>query len=150
MSRATLLIRLSAMVALVLGLCACATPPTVELRGARFTVEIADDDRERERGLMFRTSLAPDAGMLFLFDEEEPRAFWMKNCKIALDILYFDSSLKLVGQALEVPPCSLGDRCPSYPSGAAARYVLEINPGTARRLGVQLGDVLTVQGIKLD
>lgn len=140
----------SLLLVALLGLAACATPPSVELRGSRFVVEIADDDRERERGLMFRTSLAPDAGMLFLFDDEEPRAFWMKNCKIALDILYFDSKLKLVGQALEVPPCSLGDRCPGYPSGAPAQYVLEVNPGTARRLGVQLGDVLTVQGVALD
>lgn len=135
---------------LPLSLLACAGAPSVELRGQRFTVEIADDDRERERGLMFRTELAADAGMLFLFDEEQPRAFWMKNCKIGLDILYFDAGLKLVGQALDVPPCSLGDRCPSYPSGAAARYVLEINPGSARRMGVQLGDVLTVHGVALD
>lgn len=132
----------------LLGGCA-ASQPEVTLRDARFVVEIADTDALRERGLMFRTDLAEDAGMLFVFPDEEPRAFWMKNCRMALDILYFDSKLRLVGQALEAPPCSLGDRCPSYPSGAAAQYVLEVRPGTARRLGVQLGDQLQVRGVAL-
>lgn len=143
-----MMLRCIALVLLVV-LQGCAVPPTVELRGARFTVEIADTDARRERGLMFRDHLPADAGMLFLFDEEEPRAFWMKNCRIALDILYFDAGLRLVGQALEVPPCSLGNNCPAYPSGAPARYVLEVNPGTARKLGVQLGDVLKVEGVRL-
>ena len=140
----------SALLLAVLVLLGCAAPqPMVTLRNTRFTVEIADDDESRARGLMFRTELAADAGMLFLFPDEEPRAFWMKNCRMALDILYFDADLRLVGQALEAPPCSLGDQCPSYPSGAPAQYVLEVRPGTARRLGVQLGDQLQVQGVAL-
>ncbi len=122
-------------------------PVTVTLRDQTFSVEIADDNGERARGLMYRDQMAADAGMLFLFDRQEPQAFWMKNTKIPLDILYFDNGWVLVGWSLNTPPCSLGDRCPNYPSQAPARYVLELNAGTAERIGVKLGDQLSVQGL---
>lgn len=141
LQRAALLLALLTLVS------ACSGGPTVTLRDRTFQVEIADDDDERERGLMFREHLDADAGMLFLFPDEQPRSFWMKNCRIGLDILYFDASWKLVGQSLSTPPCSMGDRCPSYPSGAPARYVLELNAGTAMAMGVQLGDQLIVKDL---
>jgi uncharacterized membrane protein (UPF0127 family) len=93
--------------------CAGASQPWVELAGQRFTVELADDDAERARGLMFRDAMAEDRGMLFVHDTQEPQAYWMKNTRIALDILYFDNDRKLVAQQRDVPPCSLGDACPS-------------------------------------
>jgi len=127
---------------LVLFLFGCAQVSTVELRGKSFRVELARTPAEQAKGLMFRTELADDAGMLFLFDDEAPRAFWMKNCKIPLDILYFDSQWRLVGKSLNTPPCNLGDRCPSYPSGAPARYVLELRGGLGEEMGVILGDRL--------
>ena len=120
---------------------------TVTLREQTFKVEIADDNSERARGLMYRDQMAADAGMLFLFERQEAQAFWMKNTKIPLDILYFDNAWILVGWSLNTPPCSLGDRCPSYPSQAPARYVLELNAGTAERIGVKLGDKLSVDGL---
>lgn len=115
----------------------------VELAGTRYTVEIADDDSERARGLMFRDQMARDRGMLFLHDREEPLAYWMKNTRIPLDILYFNGSRELVSQQRDVPACSAGDRCPPYPSRAPARYVLELNAGEAERIGLQDGAVLT-------
>ena len=120
---------------------------TATLRDQTFNVEIADDNSERARGLMYRDQMAAPPGMLFLFDQQEPQAFWMKNTKIPLDILYFDNAWTLVGWSLNTPPCSLGDRCPSYPSQASARYVLELNAGTAERIGAKLGDKLSVQGL---
>jgi uncharacterized membrane protein (UPF0127 family) len=118
---------------------------SVELKGQRFNVELATDDATRARGLMFRESLAPNAGMLFIFDDEQPRAFWMHNCKIALDILYFDSDLKLVSSALSVPPCSLAPaQCPSYASEGPAKYVLELAAGRATEIGAVPGDKLSV------
>jgi uncharacterized protein len=66
----------------------------------------------------------------------------MKNTRIPLDILYFDDQRKLVSQQRDVPPCSLGDRCPPYASNAPARYVLELNAGEAARLNLQDGAVL--------
>ena len=116
--------------------------PWVEIGGQRYVVEIADDDAERERGLMFRDEMAADRGMLFVHDREQPQSYWMKNTRIPLDILYFDNSATLVSQQRNVPPCSLGDRCPPYPSAAPARFVLELNAGQAARLGLNDGAVL--------
>ena len=118
----------------------------VELGGQRYPVEVADDDAERARGLMFRDELAPGTGMIFLHEREEPQAYWMKNTKIPLDILYFDSARKLVAQQRDVPPCSAGNGCPPYPSNAPARYVLELNAGEAAKLKLQDGAELTLGG----
>ncbi len=122
-----------------LSACAGARQPWVELGNQRYAIEIADDDAERARGLMFRDALPSGHGMLFIHDAEEPQAYWMKNTKIPLDILYFDDERKLVAQQRDVPPCSLGDGCPSYPSDAPARYVLELNAGQAARLQLKDG-----------
>lgn len=114
----------------------------VEVGGERFIVEIAATDEERARGLMFRDQLPSGAGMLFIHDREEPQAYWMKNTLIALDILYFDRDRRLVSQQRDVPPCSAGFRCPSYPSGAPALYVLELNAGEAARLQLEDGALM--------
>ena len=127
---------------LLLAGCASAGDSWVELGGKRYSVEIANTDAQRERGLMFRDELAPDRGMLFVHDRQEPQAYWMKNTRIPLDILYFDNARKLVSQQRDVPPCSLGDACPPYPSEAPARYVLELNAGEAAKLGLRNGMTL--------
>ncbi len=124
---------------LLLGGCATANGHWVEVGGARYAVEIADDDEERARGLMFREQMAQGAGMLFIHESEVPQAYWMKNTKIPLDILYFNDARKLVSQQRDVPPCSLGDGCPPYPSAAPARFVLELNAGEAARLNLSDG-----------
>ena len=143
----TRLMRFSAL-CLVLGLgVGCATAGNgnwVELKGKRFAVEIADDEAERERGLMFRDEMAADHGMIFIHDYEEPQAYWMKNTHIPLDILYFDNARRLVSQQRDVPPCSLGDACPPYPSVAPARYVLELNAGQAAGMNLQDGAELRI------
>lgn len=115
----------------------------VELKGRRITVEIADDNAERTRGLMFRDRLEPGTGMVFVHTDEDMLAYWMKNTKIPLDILYFDAQRRLVSVS-HAPPCSLGDRCPPYPSSGPALYVLELNAGEASALGAEAGDTLTL------
>jgi len=133
-----------AAMATALAACAArATGPSVELKGQRFDVEIADTEPARERGLMFRESMPPDHGMLFLFDDSTERTFWMKNCRMPLDILYFDEKYKLVSVQQRVPACR-SDPCPVYPSAGAAKYVLELNAGTTDKLGVKPGDALKV------
>ena len=122
--------------------CATGQDSWVEIGGKRYAVEVADDNEERARGLMFRDELPADHGMLFVHDREEPLAYWMKNTKIPLDILYFDTQRRLVAQQRDVPPCTLGDGCPPYPSQAPARYVLELNAGQAEQLKLQVGDEL--------
>jgi uncharacterized membrane protein (UPF0127 family) len=128
---------------LLLGSCASASGKWVQLGGQRYEVEIAANDADRARGLMFRDSMQADHGMLFIHDAEEPLAYWMKNTKIPLDILYFDNARKLVAQQRDVPPCSLGDQCPPYPSNVPARYVLELNAGQAEKLKLQDGAEMT-------
>ncbi|MDW8478906.1 MAG: DUF192 domain-containing protein [Xanthomonadales bacterium] len=111
----------------------------VELGGEVFVVEIADDDRLRERGLMWRDELPADHGMLFVWEDEAHRTFWMKNTRLALDILHFDGERRLVDLQLAVPPCRV-ESCPTYTGLRPARYVLELPAGTAARLGLRLGD----------
>ena len=127
--------------ALLLTLAGCASTGGhwVEVGGQRYEVEIADNDASRAQGLMFRDKMADGHGMLFIHDYEEPQAYWMKNTRIPLEILYFDTGRKLVTQQRDVPPCSAGDACPIYPSNAPARYVLELNAGQAAKLKLQDG-----------
>lgn len=136
--------RLLLCVLMLVSCVACASgDPSVVLGGKRFKVEIADTQEEQALGLMFRESMPADEGMIFLFPNEAQRGFWMKNTRIALDIMYFDKDLKMVSISADTPPCRVS-RCPSYPSGKPAMYVLELNAGTASELGVAPGDLLTL------
>jgi uncharacterized membrane protein (UPF0127 family) len=115
--------------------------PSVVFKGERFSVELAQTPDEQALGLMFRESLENDHGMLFLFPSQARRSFWMKNCRISLDIFYFDEQLKLVSVAENARPCKTRT-CPSYPSSGPAKYVLELNAGKAAELGAKPGDIL--------
>ena len=132
------------LVAMLVSAWAQAGQQAVELGGQRFTVEVAQTDASRSYGLMFREQMDTKHGMLFIFPDSAPRAFWMKNTRIALDILYFDAERRLVSAQLATPPCTR-DPCPSYPSRGAAKYVLELNAGVARGLNLKPGDVLTIE-----
>lgn len=119
---------------------ACQAGPWVALGGERFDVEIAATPEEQARGLMFREELPAGRGMLFIYDREAPRRFWMKNTLIPLDILYFDGGGRLINWHT-AKPCR-SDPCPGYAADAPARYVLEINAGRAAELGLEPGDRL--------
>lgn len=129
---------------------ACAANPVaplplsdVMLGGQTFRVELATTPAEYAHGLMERTSMPADHGMLFVFPDSQPRTFWMKNTLIPLDILFFDAHRKLVAIQADAQPCT-ADPCTLYPSGAPARYVLELNAGTAAKLGLQMGAAITL------
>ncbi len=109
--------------------------------GAVYSVEIPRTPEERERGLMFRSSLAPRTGMLFVFDTTAHHAFWMKNCLIPLDLIWLDETKRVVGILPDTPPCK-ADPCPIYQVDVPARYVLEIAGGAARREGLAAGSAL--------
>ena len=119
--------------------------PAVELHGHQFSVEFATDDASREHGLMMRSTLAPDRGMLFVFSATRPQAFWMKDTLIPPDMLHFDEERRLVPTQLDLPPCK-ADPCPIYSSHASTRYVLELSAGTVPRIGVKTGDELKIEG----
>jgi len=99
-------------------------------------IEIADNEEERMRGLMDRLSLPENAGMLFIFPNEEPRSFWMKNTFISLDIIYINSMKKIVSIQKYTQPKSTY----SIPSEQPAMFVLEVNAGFTDINGIGPGD----------
>jgi uncharacterized membrane protein (UPF0127 family) len=106
-------------------------------------VEVADTDAERQRGLMGRTSLARDAGMVFVFPGETAGGFWMKNTLIPLSIAFYDADGRIV-RILEMEPCRR-DPCRVYDPGVAYVGALEVNQGAFRRWDVSEGDRLRVE-----
>ena len=147
MSQRHLMAALGVVLALGLG-CAARTQtqsqalPTSELvidtaGGPRkFTVEVARNASERATGLMFRTELAPDRGMLFDYDHAQPVIMWMKNTFIPLDMLFIGADSRVVNIAEWTTPRSLDE----VPSKGPVKAVLELNGGTAARLGIRPGD----------
>ena len=105
---------------------------------ASFEVEIASTSAQHKRGLMHRENLPEDKGMLFIFKQEQPLSFWMKNTLIYLDIIYISKDKKVVSISANTPPCKK-DPCPNYPSKGNAMYVLEINGGLTERFGIGKG-----------
>lgn len=98
-------------------------------------VEIPQDRAARLRGLMHRRHLPEGMGMLFMYDREQQRSFWMKNTYIPLDMIFIDSSGEIVGIAEKTQPLSEQ----SYPSQVPARYVVEVNAGFCATHGVKIG-----------
>lgn len=109
---------------------------------ARFTVEVAETPETQTRGLMERPTLAPNAGMLFIFPDVAPRGFWMMNTLIPLDMLFIDAERRIINIQDNALPCHPPRRCPTYQSTAPAKYVLEIAGGRAQALGLRAGDQL--------
>ena len=100
-----------------------------------FTIEIADDPAEQALGLMFRPSMASDAGMLFVFDPPRPASFWMRNTMIPLDMLFIDDTGRVESIAVRMDTYSTR----SSSSDGAVRAVLEINGGLSEELGIAPG-----------
>jgi uncharacterized membrane protein (UPF0127 family) len=105
-------------------------------------VELARDDAARERGLMYRTSMPKDQGMLFSWDDERPRTFWMHNTCIPLDMLYIDKQGRIAGILEQVP--TMNDAPRGVPCPVA--HVLELNAGWARAHGVAPGMKVKIEG----
>jgi uncharacterized protein len=101
-----------------------------------FSVEVMRSGPQRERGLMFRRFLPQDRGMLFDFATERPVTMWMKNTYLPLDMIFIGRAGKVVGLAENTEP--LSEKI--IPSGAPAYGVLEVNAGTAARIGLRIGD----------
>ena len=104
----------------------------------KFEVEVVDTEATRERGLMYRTTLAPNAGMLFDFPEPRQEAFWMKNTYIPLDIIFIDQTGQILNIAKQATPLSLDEILSAGP----VRGVLEIAGGRSDQLGIEAGDVV--------
>ena len=105
---------------------------------AKFTVEVADTDAERTQGLMFRDNLAKFESMLFVYDNPQHVAFWMKNTLIPLDILYFTAE----GFLLDIRENAVPGDLEPFRSSGLVQYVLEVNAGTSKTLKFGLDTVL--------
>lgn len=114
---------------------------TAVIGGSSFVLEVAETQQARAKGLSDREALAADAGMLFVFEQPGKSCFWMKDTLIPLDMLWLDDSYKLVHLEKSVSPESFPQ---SFCSAQEARYVVELRAGTAEKLGLKLGDVLTL------
>ena len=140
-------------------LCSCAEPepvpradpvsllPTIEVGlpgGARVTAELATTPEQQARGLMFRSYVPPDRGMLFVGDRASRRSFWMYQCLVPLDMVWLDGAHRIVEIVRDAPPCRETDpqRCPSYGGTVNSVYVLELAAGQAAAHGLRLGDRL--------
>ena len=104
-------------------------------------VEFAKNDEERALGLMYRSSMDEHQGMWFIFPEEAPRSFYMRNTEIPLDIIYLDKDKKVVSIAKNARPYDET----SLPSEKPAMYVLEINGGLSDKWGIEKGDRMEVK-----
>ncbi|MBC2835687.1 DUF192 domain-containing protein [Paragemmobacter straminiformis] len=111
-----------------------------------FSVEIADTGAERAKGLMFRDSMATMAGMLFVYDSPRPVSFWMKNTLIPLDMIFIDPTGTVTRVHENAVP---GDLRP-VDGGNGVQFVLEVNGGLTRKLGIAKGSVLRHPAIAQD
>ena len=111
--------------------------------GAIIHAELANTPQKRAEGLMYRTQLAPDRGMLFTFSQAEAWVFWMKNTKISLDLIWINDKKQIVHMEQNVPICTrTDDSCPQYRPNEGALYVLELAAGRAESLKLQRGSKL--------
>ena len=129
-------------VLLLCGQAACNGAPTVSIEGpkgnkATFQVEVADTAEKRRWGLMYRTELGTEEGMLFVFPKEKQQSFWMKNTPLSLDIIFIDRERRVVGIVHDTVPFSTR----AVGVGVPSQYVLEVRAGLARRKGIAVGDV---------
>lgn len=109
---------------------------TAESGVVNLKVEVADTNDKRILGLMYRKSLEPNKGMFFVFNEEGPRSFWMKNTFLSLDILFINAQREVVF----IVPNTIPFSEESIPSPIPAQYVLELNAGMTAQKGIKVGD----------
>lgn len=112
--------------------------------GAEIEAELAISSKDQARGMMFRSEVPPDTGMLFVGSRAAPRSFWMYQCLVPLDMIWLDGARRIVEIVREAPPCREDDpqRCPSYGGNANSVYVLELAAGQAAARGLEVGDQL--------
>ena len=111
----------------------------IEINGKQIKVEIADSPAERAKGLMFRTELSDNTGMLFIFEQEQKVSFWMKNTLISLDLIFVNENFEIVDIKQDFLPCTQ-DPCELYTASQPVKYVLEVNAGYLEKNNISIGD----------
>jgi uncharacterized membrane protein (UPF0127 family) len=111
--------------------------------GQRIQAEVVSRQEDIMRGMMFRDSLAPDRGMLFIHVQPGAYTYWMYQVRIPLDILWMSTDRRIVEISPDTPPCqTAASQCPTYGGHNTARYVLELAGGMAKKYGLRTGDQL--------
>ena len=111
----------------------------MNLGGGQFKLEIADTPEKQKIGLMERRFMPANEGMIFVFPNEQPRAFYMRDTYIPLDIIYLSAD----GRIISIKQMKPLDET-SVPSDGPCKYAIELNAGTAQKMGLKVGDVLTI------
>lgn len=107
------------------------------------TVEVADSSRKRAKGMMFRDSLPDDYAMLMVFQRSGSHKIWMMGMRFPLDLIFLDSGKRVIGIHENVKPVNHDPRTwKTYCAEKQARYIIESNPGTVKKTGTVLGDLL--------
>jgi uncharacterized membrane protein (UPF0127 family) len=106
---------------------------------AKIDIEIAETEEKQTQGLMYRNKMKENRGMLFIFDKDDYRYFWMKNTVIPLDMVFVNSNFKIVTIRKNARPYDLS----SYASTAPAKYVVEVNAGFCDKYGIKVGDKIS-------
>ena len=111
--------------------------------GAFLKTEVAETERQLREGLMFRTELKENSGMLFMYPKSGVRSFWMKNTLIPLDILWINENFEIVYILKNVPPCE-SNPCPSYAPQVSAKYAIEAPGGWTETKNITEGMRITI------
>lgn len=109
----------------------------MEIKNELFTLEVADEDQEKQQGLMYRKSMPKRHGMIFVWPNAEPRGFWMKDTEVALDLIFLDQTGKVIAIHAGRPLDRSRIICET-----PSQYVIELIHGTANEVGLRLGDVI--------
>ena len=107
-----------------------------------FKLEIAANDNDRAKGLMYRKEMLEHEGMIFVYNKPEKQVFWMKNTLLPLDMLFLDENMKVLGILKNVPAMNTDQRSIDKPS----QYVIEFNAGVSDRHGIKEGSILVTDG----
>ncbi len=114
---------------------------SIYIKSQKFLAEVADTDELTLKGLMYRKYIPKNYSMLFIFKNEEPRGFWMKNTLINLDIIFLNKNKEIINIHHNVPPCK-GSPCTTYYSEKPAKYVVELQGNRAKEMQLKKNDTI--------
>ncbi|MEE8079106.1 MAG: DUF192 domain-containing protein [Pseudomonadales bacterium] len=130
----------------------------VVIAGEQLQLEVAQDDATRTKGLMGRTEIASDGGMLFIFPTSQVRSFWMRNCLVDIDVMFLERNGRVTAihtmktgdpQQEDESEAAYSDRMPRYSSVYATQFAIELRAGSIQRLGVEVDDKIELDLARL-
>ncbi len=121
--------------------------PTAEIGKSKLNLIVVKNEKDRQKGLSGRKSINQNQGMLFIFDHKDRFAFWMKDMRFPIDIIYIDNNMVVYVVKNAPAPANKNSALEIYRPDAPANYVLEVNAGVAQKLNIQKGTTVNLKGI---